>query len=434
MNTLISLRILQVLHEMRLHPIASAFRVLKYMFYTLSIYQLMLVKAFILDRPSIMTMPQLLLFTSIDPLFLTLAVAVLCAHLSIKITDPLPVKPFWRFYPIRIWYVKNLIYSLLSANVLFIFCILLISFSFKGVAYFVFFIVVFTHSFKSVSYRLIYMSLISILYLSKYPEYVNISAVFVCSSIVYWHDITKIHSIKLCNRTQGLNFHLSSIVLTKELEFIKYYSSERFYMSLGTIFAGLLISLIFQFDGTENFPILKWLYMVIPFIPISLIIFNSFGMDYSVIRKLFYYSEQTFFYIGKKNHVYKIITHSLNLAITLSFLFSLSDKILALQYFVGSTIFIDVIFTAGIFHSILFCERKEIKYRYGQYLRSQNLNYQQLLMLIIVILFIPIDHLAGIQGLIIVYVIFQYLKKTMFEKSLLWCMNHQRGERTDYGK
>ena len=405
----IKLRFKEKKYNYKFHKVILVKDIIKYILYFLILFQniLALMLQSTIDFQSNPYIKEFILSGKL--VLLIILSSLLLSHFSIRITVPLPLEPFWRFESKNKWYLKSFLYPLIRSTLFIVLLIFTVNFGIKGLFYFLLFYLVYLLSTKLAQNRLLFFIYVVAIYLSK----INEKEIFTIMSLMLILTIT-IERIKLnyfiTKRQKEFPFiKMQSNLIKKEINYFSYYSSEQVYNLVALIIYFYII--IFNIHSSKSglYPISVFVFPALAFLPFAHTCFNLFGMDTNVVKTYFYNYDKTIDYLIKSLRIFQYFINLLNVIFLVVMIFYMKISEMSFAYILGVIAFNEFILFVSVLISISFIEKKEVKWRPGQYFLSKNINLLPIVLTVLVSIINYSYKFFNIAGLLFLVIISIYL-------------------------
>lgn len=331
-----------------------------------------------------------------------IVIAIFAAHFSIKLTTPLSFKPFWRFGSNNQFFLKSYIYPLFSSDMFLIFLTMVITFGKRGIIYFTLFYIVYLSSYKMVFVRVVMIgsTIFSHLFFSNEIQILSFTVLMISAIIFYdWQKSKKISTKK--NRKISTPL-FQSLIVKKEIAYYKYFTSEQYYFIIGILIYFLLFNYISTLSASDSPLFFMFFVLFMSCLPFIMTLFNLFGMDTNALDRFFRHPTNTIDYQLKRLRIYELLMIIFHIFFGISFSILYKDISVFIEYMIISFVFVEALISISFLYSICLIEQKEIRFRYGQYLKSKNFKFLQLVQIGLVVFFFFTYYFFKIEGIIVI--------------------------------
>jgi hypothetical protein len=314
--------------------------------------------------------------------------ALFFAHIGLKIIRFMPTMPFTLFYSQQKFVFMNYFTPLISSSTLLVFFYIFFLFlSFKGLIYAVFFYLFYFFGLKYPLFRIIGLALLLCFYFLSLTETVLIQVLMPIILILIFYDIQKLKN-KLGIAAYKDTFHkVKSVILKKEYEYYRYFKSERYYLVLNFLFSlFFLIYLPLNINPEAAYQFSMWIGLAAAILPFSMTLFNLLGMDINSLAIYIRLPKNAILYQLKRIQYYFVIIYFFDLVFAIALYFSFNQISVSMVFLVIAFIFNELIFGISLLYSIYLAEEKEINWRYGQYIKSFNVQSISFVLLFMVLI------------------------------------------------
>lgn len=351
-----------------------------------------------------------------DYAFYTIFLAFLASHFSLTLFYPLSIFPFIKFNQKYLWYLKSIFYPLCSP--FFIFIIIVSFFYIENLLYYILFIIsniLFVNN-KRLSYKFLPVFLLGYFFSVELFHYLTL---FLFTGVAYLTLDTKIKNREKLPLHSVASYKKIDIpLLYKELNYYKMYKSESYYLFLNTIFSAILFLSVFSSIENITYDFLFWVNLGIAVIPFSLTLFNMLGMDTNLINRLRMRPDLATKYLKRRYRLYINIVYIYDLVIIISFALKFGEVSIIPLYIGASVLFNEIVLLLSSCVSIVFLEKKEVHWRYGQYIFSKSNNLMPVVLLANVLLLSILSSYMHVLGIIALGLIMMIINNYFYKDIL----------------
>ncbi len=304
-------------------------------------------------------------------------VGTIAGHLGITISRSLTAVPFKYLMSRNNFFLTNYFYPLLSSTYFFILFQLYMMIGEKAFIYLFIFYFSYIFSKKYIYFRLFIAAVAIFLLINgsiSYSERSVLTEFFLIIGFVIIIDFNLFFSKKQSS-SDIVAKHFNSSLIKKEIEYYKFYQSERYYFFIALLMTlSLIVFLSINEFQNKNYSFLIWVCLTISTLPFSMTIFNLYGMDIQNLplyllnikaaidyqkKRIIYYFYSIYFFQGVFVFYFYVVFHDIFFTITL---------------ILAAIAFSELMYSTALIYSIILPEEKEMPWRYGQYFRSKNVN------------------------------------------------------------
>ena len=312
--------------------------------------------------------------TSVKFVLLIILSSLLISHFTIRITTLLPSEPFWRFSSKNKWFIQSYIYPVFSSTLFIVLFTLTAMFYFKGIIYFFLFYLIYLLSVKQVFFRIFFFTIAVLIYFSQIDEKVILIVFGLLFILTIAIDRIQLDFLVTKKKNEFYFTIIKPIVIIKEIKYFFYYSSEQVYNLIAIIIFFYIVIFNINSGSLGDYPISVFAFPAIAFLSFSQTFINLFGMDTNAVKMYFYNYDKTIDYLVKRVRIYQYFTNFLCAIFLGAVIFIMKLYSMILPFILGVIIFNELILSISILVSILFIEKKEVKWKFGQYSLSKNVN------------------------------------------------------------
>jgi len=255
----------------------------------------------------------------------------------------------------------------------------------------------------------------------------NITLILISSILLVaiLNDRMKLDFVKSMNMNK-LKYSTESFILKKEIMYYKYFTSEQYYLVATFIFYLVFVFFVVsELDISDKYTFIFWVQLAIAVFPFSLTLFNLFGMDINCLSRFFRDPLNTINLQITRIRYYLFQIYVLHIIVLIKYWFIFKDIYSIIVYSIAAILFNELLLTCSLLYSLMFIEKKEIKFRYGQYFKSKNVNLLSIILFLMVVLVHFIYSIFQIWGFIIIGIAF-VLFNIYFLKKISICLINKK--------